>query len=110
MASHSHSKLPGQQTSHVTPVSQLVATYFFLLIMLILTVAVNSVDLGFLNIIVAMVIAVGKAGAVIWIFMGVNNGTRLTWLWASIGFIWLLLLFGTLGDYLTRLRVIGWTP
>ena len=47
---------------------------------------------------------------VVLIFMNVRNGTRLQWLWASAGFVWLLLLFITVGDYLTRGwgKVHGW--
>ncbi|MCW3096055.1 MAG: caa(3)-type oxidase, subunit, partial [Chthonomonadaceae bacterium] len=47
---------------------------------------------------------------VVLFFMQVKMGTRLTWVWASIGFIWLLFLFGTLGDYVTRnwISVTGW--
>ena len=43
-----------------------------------------------------------KAVLVVLFFMQVKMGTRLTWVWAAIGFLWLIFLFGTLGDYVTR--------
>ena len=36
--------------------------------------------------------------------MGVKYGTRLTWVWAALGFIWLILMFGITIDYVAR----GW--
>jgi len=44
-------------------------------------------------------------------FMQVKYSTKLTWVWASLGFIWLSLMFGILGDYATRavLAAAGWS-
>ncbi len=106
---HNHDSGAGHH--HVTPVSTYVATYVALLVLLVLTFAVSRVDLGPFNIIVALGISVVKTAMVVLIFMGVKYGTRLTWFWASIGFIWLVLLFLTLGDYVTRQWVhlpLGW--
>ena len=55
-----------------------------------------------MNIPIALAIAVTKATLVVLFFMGVKYGTKLTMLWASVGFIWFLLMFGTLGDYVSR--------
>ena len=67
-----------------------------------LTIGASYVNFGPFNILIALIIAVTKTILVVWIFMGVRHGTKLTWVWAAIGFIWLFLMFGTLGDYVTR--------
>jgi cytochrome c oxidase subunit IV len=70
-----------------------------------LTVAVAFVDLGALNNVLMLGIAMTKALLVILFFMHVRWSTRLTWVVAASGFVWLLILFGlTMQDYLTR----GW--
>jgi cytochrome c oxidase subunit 4 len=70
-----------------------------------LTVGVAFVDLGALNNVLMLGIAMTKALLVILFFMHVRWGTRLTWVVAASGFLWLLILFGiTMSDYLTR----GW--
>ena len=62
-------------------------------------------DLGALNNVVMLAIACTKALLVILFFMHVRWSTRLTWVVAASGFVWLLILFGiTMTDYLTR----GW--
>jgi cytochrome c oxidase subunit 4 len=70
-----------------------------------LTVAAAFVDLGALNNVVMLLIASVKALLVILFFMHVRWSTRLTWVVAASGFVWLIILFGlTMTDYLTR----GW--
>ncbi len=67
--------------------------------------AVSKIDLGRLNTIVAMAIAVTKAVLVVLFFMHVRYSTRLTKLVVVSAFMWLALLLGvTMIDYLTR----GW--
>ena len=73
-----------------------------------LTVAVAKFDLGPLNNVVMLAIAITKALLVILYFMHVRWGTRLTWVVAGSGFFWLLILFGiTMTDYMTRGWVAG---
>lgn len=73
-----------------------------------ITVVVAYFDLGALNNIVMLTIACTKALLVVLYFMHVRWGTRLTWVVAASGFVWLLILFGfTLSDYLTRGWVAG---
>ena len=70
-----------------------------------LTYAAALVDFGFMNNVVMLAIALTKAALVILFFMGVRWSSRLTWVVAASGFVWLLILFGiTMSDYLTR----GW--
>jgi cytochrome c oxidase subunit 4 len=69
------------------------------------TVAAAFVDMGAMNNVVMLAIAIAKATLVVLFFMHVRWGTRLTWVIAASGFFWLLILFGlTMQDYLTR----GW--
>jgi cytochrome c oxidase subunit 4 len=85
--------------------------YGILLGLTLLTVGVAYLDLGPLNVVVALGIAVGKAVLVMLFFMHLRYSTRLTWVVAAAGVVWLAhLLIFTLTDYLTRgwLVVTGW--
>ncbi len=108
MESTSHSDTGHVQ--HATP-AVYAKTYVFLVVMMLLTIAASRVALGPFNNVVALSIALAKATAVVLWFMQVRYSTKLTWLWASLGFIWLSLMFGILGDYVTRavLAASGWT-
>ena len=82
-----------------------VAVFAALIVGTALTVAAAFKDMGALNNVVMLAIAVTKAALVVLFFMHVRWGTRLTWVIAASGFFWLLILFGlTMQDYLTR----GW--
>lgn len=100
------------ETGHVGHATPLVyaATYASLVVLMILTIVISKIQLGPLNNVAAMAIALTKATLVVLFFMQVRYGTKLTWVWASLGFLWLTLLFGILGDYLTRavLAAAGW--
>ena len=77
--------------------------FFALLVCTYLTWQVAFFDLGRLNTIVALTIAGFKATLVVWFFMHARSSSRLTWLIAFGGLLWLgILLVLTLGDYLTR--------
>jgi cytochrome c oxidase subunit 4 len=69
------------------------------------TVAVAFLDLRFMNTVVALTIAVTKATLVVLFFMHLKYSTRLTWVVAGSGFVWLAIMFAlTLSDYVSR----GW--
>jgi cytochrome c oxidase subunit 4 len=90
---------------HVAPKSMYYAVFAALMVGTGLTVAVAFFDLGVFNNVLMLGIACTKALLVILFFMHVRWGTRLTWVIAASGFVWLLILFGiTMTDYLTR----GW--
>ena len=73
-----------------------------------LTYAAALVDFGFFNNVVMLAIAVVKAALVILFFMGVRWSSRLTWVVAASGFVWLLILVGiSMSDYLSRGWIIG---
>jgi caa(3)-type oxidase subunit IV len=123
MASHSetHASVPGQESiAHPKPWVYW-RTFIFLLFLLFVTVILYSLDLSTwpllgqipgINLIVALIVAVTKAAAVVLYFMNVKNGTRLTWLWAALGFIWALLMGGIFMDYQSRGWIAhdGWQP
>lgn len=68
-----------------------------------ITVQVSFFDLGALNTVVALTIAVTKAALVVLFFMHVRYSTRLTWAVVAGSVFWLgILLVLTFSDYLTR--------
>jgi len=79
------------------------AIFGALLALTYLTVAVARIDLGRLNTIVALTIAVTKAVLVVLFFMHVRHSNRLTKLVVVGGFVWLALLIGlTMLDVTSR--------
>ena len=94
----------------IAPVSEFMWTFLALIVLMILTVWVSTFNLGAFNNLVALAIAVTKATLVVLFFMQVKYGTKLTWLWAAIGFIWLVLMMTIVTDYITRewIHVQGW--
>ena len=94
-------------SGHVAPKSMYYAVFAALIVGTALTVAVAFIDLGVMNNVLMLGIAMTKALLVVLFFMHVRWGTRLTWVVAASGFFWLLILFGlTMTDYLSR----GWVP
>ena len=75
--------------------------------LLALTIGVTFINLGPLNYVAAITIAVAKALLVSLYFMELRHSSRLLWLVASAGVIWVLILIGgTLADVLTRVMPI----
>jgi cytochrome c oxidase subunit 4 len=90
-------------TNHVVPPRVYLTIFAALLVLTATTTAVAFVDLGVMNVVVMLAIAVVKATLVILFFMHVRYSPRLTWVVAASGFVWFALLVGlTLSDYLTR--------
>jgi cytochrome c oxidase subunit 4 len=80
-------------------------TFAFLIVMTFITVMVARFNLGPLNDVVALTIAVLKGTAVVLFFMHVRHSSSLTKLTVVSGFLWLaIMIFITLSDYWTR----GW--
>jgi len=74
-----------------------------LLILLGATWALARLDLAPFNAVIAMTIALLKMLLILLFFMHVRYSSRLTWVFAGAGFLWLAILIGlTLNDYLTR--------
>jgi cytochrome c oxidase subunit 4 len=90
---------------HIVPKRVYYTIFAILILCTLLTVLVASVDLGALNIVAALTIAVFKASLVVLYFMHVKYSTRLTWAVVVGSVFWLgILLVLTMSDYLTR----GW--
>jgi cytochrome c oxidase subunit 4 len=88
---------------HIVPRSTYYAIFALLMVLTAVTVAIAFVDLGPLNAIAALAIAVTKATFVVLYFMHVRYSTRLTWLVVVGSVFWLgILLVLTFNDYLTR--------
>lgn len=68
-----------------------------------LTVAVTYVDLGTLNLTVALAIAITKASLVVWFFMHLNHSPKLLKVvFGASFFFFAILIIHTLSDYLSR--------
>lgn len=105
MDAHAHHADLGHE--HVTPLSVYLGIFGALMVLTIITVAVAWIDLGSLNIMVALGVAVVKATLVILYFMHVKYSSKLTWVVIGSGIFWLAILLSiTMADYLTR----GWMP
>jgi cytochrome c oxidase subunit IV len=90
---------------HVVPKSVYLGIFVALMVLTFVTVAVAFVDLGNLNVLVAMAVAVIKATLVVLFFMHVKYASLTTKLVVISSVVWLgFLFFITLSDYLTR----GW--
>lgn len=99
--------------AHVLPLRTYLAVFAALMVLLVATVAaalfdfgqftVGSWNLHFVNVLVMLTIAIVKTLLVVLYFMHVRYSSRLTWVFASAGFLWFAILVTlTLGDYMTR--------
>lgn len=94
---------PPAAAGHVVSAWAYVLVYFALLGLTALTAGVSFVDLGALNNVVAVGIALTKAALVVLVFMHVRWSPRLIPLAAIAGLFWLIhLMAGALSDYFTR--------
>jgi cytochrome c oxidase subunit 4 len=92
-------------TEHILPRRVYYTVFLILMFCTYLTVQIAFLDLGRINSVAALVIAVFKATLVVLFFMHVKYSTRLTWVVVLAGIFWLgIMLALTMGDYLTR----GW--
>ncbi len=87
----------------------IVSTSFYLriaaalLLLLVLTVGVAFIDLGPLNLLIALSIAIVKAVLVILYFMHVRYSSRVIMVVATAAFFWLVIMFTlTMADFLSR--------
>lgn len=91
--------------AHIVPRKIYYAIFAVLMVLTWATVQVAFIDLGPLNSIIALTIAVIKATLVIVFFMHVRYSSRLTQLAIVAGLFWLaIMIVLTMGDYWTR----GW--
>jgi cytochrome c oxidase subunit 4 len=91
-------------TVHIIPTRVYYVIFAVLMVCTYLTWQVAYFDLGALNTVVALTIAVFKAALVVLFFMHVRYSTRLTWAVVLGSIFWLgILLTLTMSDYLTRI-------
>ena len=80
-----------------------VAVWGGLIVLTGATVGVSYIDLGILNIVVALLIASAKASLVALFFMHLKSEDRLVWTFALVPIFFLVLIIGgTLSDTLFR--------
>jgi cytochrome c oxidase subunit 4 len=90
---------------HVVSIKVYFAIFAALMMLTAFTVWVAFIDLGSLNVVVALAVAVTKATLVILFFMHVKYSSRLTWLVVGSGFVFLAILIAfTMSDVVSR----GW--
>ena len=91
-------------STHVVPKRVYFVIFAILLTLTFLTVFSAFKNLGEMNAVVAVGIAILKATLVILYFMHVRYSSRLTWVIVIAGFSFLAILLAlTLADYLTRI-------
>jgi cytochrome c oxidase subunit 4 len=90
-------------THYVVPVKVYLAVFVALMVLMAATVGAAFFDLGILNNVIALVIAMAKTSLIMLYFMHLRYSSRLTRVFALVGFLFLVILVaGTLNDYLTR--------
>ena len=91
---------------HVHPKRFYVAVFVALLVLTAVTTGAAYIDLGRLNTVVALVIAVCKASLVVLFFMHLKDQTGMTRVVILAALLWLAVLIGiTMSDVFTR----GWS-
>ena len=97
----------GLVSQHVVSVKIYIAVFLSLMVLTAATIAPAEMDLGPLNLAVALAIAIVKATLVILYFMHVRYNPKLIWLALALARSWLgVLVIVTFSDYLSR----GWIP
>lgn len=90
-------------THHVVPIKVYLGVFVALMVLMAATIGFAYMDLGFLNNVVALTIAIAKTLLIMLYFMHLRYSSRLTRVFAAVGFLFLIILVTfTLSDYLTR--------
>jgi len=80
-----------------------IAVWAALITLTVTTYLVSFVNLGMMNVVVALLIASIKASLVAYFFMHLRHEIRLVWIFALVPLVFLsLIIGGTLMDYVTR--------
>jgi len=88
---------------HVVPVTTYLIVYIVLMALLGGTVGAWYFHLGLLGIILGDMIGIVKATLIILFFMHVRYSSKMVWVIAAAGFVWLAILIGLmLTDYFSR--------
>lgn len=93
----------GQGGHHVLPLGVYWAVFTALVVGTILTVWTATIDLGHMNVVVALLIASVKALLVILYFMHVKYSSKMVWVFAAAGFFWVvMMILFTMQDFVSR--------
>lgn len=88
---------------HIVPKRLYFAVFAALMVLTGTTILIARYDLGPLNTVAALAIAVSKALLVVLFFMHVRYSSRLTQIVVGTGLFWLVIMIAlVMGDYLTR--------
>jgi cytochrome c oxidase subunit 4 len=100
-----------EHQEHVDPLGAYIKVFVALMVLLLITVGAYFLKFdewwgpqwGFLNTTIALIIASIKTALVMLVFMHLRHATKLTWIIASAGFLWLCIMITfTFADYLSR--------
>lgn len=92
-----------EQEHHVVPVRTYLTVFVILLVLVVVTVGASFIDLGIASVIIALGIATVKAGLIMLYFMHLRYSSKLTWVFAGLGFFGLvIMILIALGDYVAR--------
>jgi len=92
-----------EHNHHIMPVRTYITVFVGLIVLLAITVSVAFVDLGMLNILVALGIATVKAGLIMAYFMHLRYSSKLMWIFAGLGVFGLvIMILIAMGDYVAR--------
>jgi len=90
-------------STHALSLRGYLTIFAWLVGLTVATVAFALIDMGAANEVVALTIAVAKGTLVVLYFMHVRYGSRLVWVFAAAGFLWLVILLAlTMGDFVSR--------
>jgi cytochrome c oxidase subunit 4 len=90
-------------TPHIVTPRTYVLIWAALMLLLFATLGLALLNLSPFNVALALTIAVTKMLLILLYFMHVKFSSRLTWLFAGAGFLWLLIMITlTMTDYLAR--------
>ena len=96
-----------EHNHHIMPVRTYFVVFALLMILLATTVGVSFIDLGIVNVFVALGIATIKAGLIMLYFMHLRYSSKLVWVFAGLGFFGLsIMILIAMGDYVARGGVI----
>ncbi len=88
---------------HIIPIKIYLTVFVILMVLMAATIGVAYIDLGPLNNFIALAIAAAKTVTIMLYFMHLRYSSRLTWIFAAVGFLFLVILITfTLADYFTR--------
>ena len=93
----------GEYHVHVAPIRMYLTVFVSLFILTVLTWAIAVVDLGTMNTVVALGIALLKASLVVMFFMHLKYSAKILWVVALSGLVMTIVMFCfTMSDYVSR--------